>query len=112
MARPKKKRCIYQNPGFRYFKPRGIPLSQLNIIRLNLEEYEAIRLKDLVGMDQIEAAQQMNISRGTFQRILKSAHQKIAKAIIENSAIEIKGGDVEIISQDDMDALIPDLNNE
>ena len=101
MARPKKKRCIYQNPGFRYFKPRGIPLSQLNIIRLNLEEYEAIRLKDMVGLDQIEAAQQMNVSRGTFQRILKSAHQKIAMAIIENSAIEIKGGDVEITGADD-----------
>ena len=101
MARPKKKRCIYQNPGFRYFKPRGIPLSQLNIIRLNLEEYEAIRLKDLICLDQIEAAQQMNISRGTFQRILKSAHQKIARALIENSAIEIKGGDVEITGAED-----------
>lgn len=101
MPRPKKKRCIFQEPGLRYFKPRGIPLSQLNIVHLDLEEYEAIRLKDLVGFDQTKAAEEMKISRGTFQRILKSAHQKIAQAIINNSAIEIKGGEVEIANSQD-----------
>ena len=101
MPRPKKKRCIFQEPGLRYFKPRGIPLSQLNIVHLDLEEYEAIRLKDLVGFDQTKAAEEMKISRGTFQRILKSAHQKIAQAIIDNSAIEIKGGEVEIANSQD-----------
>jgi len=102
MSRPKKKRCILQEPGLRYFKPRGIPLSQLNIVHLDLEEYEAIRLKDHVGLDQTQAAVKMKISRGTFQRILKSAHLKIAQAIINNSAIEIKGGEVEIDNSKDL----------
>jgi len=96
MSRPKKKRCIYNNPGFRYFKPRGIPLTELNIIHLELDEYETIRLSDLLGMSQIEAASSMNISRGTYQRILKSAHLKIAQALDKNAAIEIKGGNVDI----------------
>ena len=98
MSRPKKKRCIYNDPGLRYFKPRGIPLTELDIIRLGLDEYEAIRLSDLLGMSQIEAAKNMNISRGTYQRILKSAHSKIAEALDKNSAIELKGGNVEIKS--------------
>ena|SRR4030042_4143409 len=105
MTRPKKKRCIFQEPGIRYFKPRGIPLSQLNIVHINLEEYEAIRLKDLVGLDQTEAANKMKISRGTFQRILKSAHLKIAQAITNNSAIEIKGGEIEIANSKDSNSL-------
>lgn len=96
MSRPKKKRCIYNDPGLRYFKPRGIPLTELNIIRLELDEYEAIRLSDLLGMSQIEAAKNMNISRGTYQRILKSAHYKIAQALDKNAAIELKGGNVDI----------------
>jgi len=98
MPRPKKKRCIYNDPGLRYFKPRGIPLTELNIICLGLDEYEAIRLSDLLGMSQIEAAKNMNISRGTYQRILKSAHSKIAEALDKNYAIELKGGNVEIKS--------------
>ncbi|MCX6346829.1 MAG: DUF134 domain-containing protein [Actinobacteria bacterium] len=96
MSRPKKKRCIYNDPGLRYFKPRGIPLTELDIIHLGLDEYEAIRLSDLLGMSQIKAAENMNISRGTYQRILKSAHGKIAEALAKNSAIELKGGNVEI----------------
>jgi len=99
MARPKKKRCIYNDPGLRYFKPRGIPLTQLNIIHIELDEYEAIRLSDLLGMSQIEAAKHMNVSRGTYQRILNSAHKKIAEALDKNCAIELKGGTVEIINQ-------------
>ncbi|MHB1376919.1 MAG: DUF134 domain-containing protein [Candidatus Humimicrobiaceae bacterium] len=96
MSRPKKKRCIFNDPGLRYFKPRGIPLTELDIIHIGLDEYEAIRLSDLLGMSQIEAAKNMNISRGTYQRILKLAHSKIAEALAKNSAIELKGGNVEI----------------
>jgi len=98
MSRPKKKRCIYSDPGLRYFKPRGIPLTELDIIRIELDEYEAIRLSDLLGLSQIEAAKSMNISRGTYQRILKSAHLKIAKAFDKNAAMELKGGNVDVKS--------------
>jgi len=96
MSRPKKKRCIYNDPGLRYFKPRGIPLTELSIIKIELDEYEAIRLSDLQGMSQIEAANNMKISRGTYQRILKSAHLKIAEALNKNAAIELIGGNIDI----------------
>jgi len=101
MPRPKKKRCIYEDPGKRYFKPRGIPLINLEIIKLNLEEYEALRLKDLEEMDQLSAAKEMKISRGTFQRILKSGRRKISKALVFNCAIELEGGEVVITNKED-----------
>ncbi len=59
---------------------------------LLLEEYEAIRLKDLEGLEQEECAEQMQISRPTFQRILATAHQKVADSLIHGKGILISGG--------------------
>lgn len=59
---------------------------------LLLEEYEAIRLKDLEGLEQEECAEQMQISRPTFQRILTTAHQKVADSLIHGKGIRIAGG--------------------
>jgi hypothetical protein len=38
----------------------------------------------------------MNISRPTFQRVLVSARQKIADALLNGKAIRIEGGNFEI----------------
>jgi len=59
-----------------YFKLAGIPLRALEEVQLSVEEAEAIRLKDLEGLEQEEGAERMNISRPTFQRVLASARQK------------------------------------
>jgi len=59
---------------------------------VQLEELEAIRLKDKVGLDQVECAASMGVSRATFQRILGAARSKIATALIEGRAIIIRGG--------------------
>lgn len=75
-----------------FFKPRGVPLSQLTIVRLGHEEMEAIRLIDVEHMNQQDAAIKMNISRTTMQRIIDSAREKVGKALIEGHAIEIQGG--------------------
>lgn len=71
-----------------------IPLGQscLEEININLEELEAIRLKDKVGLDQIECAASMGVSRATFQRILGAARSKIASALVEGRPIIIRGG--------------------
>lgn len=90
MIRPVKPRRIFFNPKVVYFKPRGIPLSFLDEIELTIDEIEALRLCDYKGLDQIEAAKKMKISQSTIQRILTSAHQKIAKALIEGKAIKIR----------------------
>lgn len=93
MPRPKKRRWINSWPRADYFKPRGIPLAELEVSLLSVEEYEAMRLYDVDGLDQSRAAEMMNISRPTFGRIIKSAHKKVAEALAFGRAIHISGGD-------------------
>jgi len=83
-------------PPITYFKPAGIPMAILNEVKLLVEEAEAVRLKDLEGLEQEECAQKMNISRTTFSRILDSARQKIADALLNGKAIRIEGGNFEM----------------
>jgi predicted DNA-binding protein (UPF0251 family) len=96
MPRPIKCRRVDSIPGVTYFKPAGIPLRDLEEVCLSLEEIEAIRLKDLEGLEQEQGAERMNISRPTFQRVLSSARQQIANALINGKAIRIEGGNFEI----------------
>jgi len=83
-------------PSITYFKPEGIPVATLNEANLLVEEAEAIRLKDLEGLEQEECAQKMNISRTTFSRILNSARHKIADSLLNGKAIRIAGGNFEM----------------
>jgi len=96
MARPEKLRCVAQLPNVGFFKPAGIPANALQGIRLSLEEVEAIRLKDLEGLEQEECAHQMHISRPTFHRVLESARKKVADALTNGKAIQIEGGNFEL----------------
>ncbi len=91
-GRPKTYRTIDAPPPIDYFKPRGIPLHDLEVASLTIEEIEAIRLADLEGLGLNDAAKKMNVSRRTFTRELKSARRKITDALITGKAIEIKGG--------------------
>jgi predicted DNA-binding protein (UPF0251 family) len=59
---------------------------------LAVEEYEAIRLKDLMQMDQRDAADMMGISQATFHRLVSGARRKVANAIVQGKAIRIAGG--------------------
>ena len=79
MPRPKCCRHVCGVPNKNYFKPRGIPASDLKEVVLSLDEYEAIRLADYEQLYQEEAAARMNISRQTFGRIIEAAH-KIGRA--------------------------------
>jgi len=96
MARPKRCRRIVSTPGSSYFKPRGIPLSALEEVVLSFDEFEAVRLADLDGFYQDQAAKKMGISRQTFGRIIESAHHKVAEALVRGKALKIEGGTVEI----------------
>ena len=97
MSRPPKCRRVEFLPDVTYFKPAGIPLRVLEEVLLSLEEAEAIRLKDLEGLEQEEGAQRMKVSRPTFQRILASARQKMADALLHGKAIRIEGGNFEMV---------------
>ena len=89
MARPIKPRRVIFDPKVNYFKPRAIPLSSLEEINLTVDELETIRLHDLGDCNQTKCAQKMKVSASTFQRVLTSAHRKIAEALIEGKAIKI-----------------------
>ena len=90
MVRPIKPRKVVFDPNVTYFKPRAVPLSMLEEVDLSLDELEALRLCDLKNLEQTEAARKMKISQSTLQRILTSAHQKVAQALIEGKAIKIR----------------------
>ncbi|MEA3272616.1 MAG: DUF134 domain-containing protein [Patescibacteria group bacterium] len=89
MPRPRLCRRIRFNLDTTYFKPHGVPMSDLETIELSSEEVEALRLKNIKELDQEESAKKMNTSQSTFQRILSSAYKKISEALIEGKAIKI-----------------------
>ena len=89
MSRPKKCRCVNCTPNTSYFKPKGIPVFQLEEVSLSLDELEAIRLADYEGLYHEEAAVRMKVSRATFGRILTEARHKIAEAIVDGKALRI-----------------------
>ncbi|MBU7024963.1 MAG: DUF134 domain-containing protein [Theionarchaea archaeon] len=93
MPRPRRCRRVRSGPHCTYFKPQGVGLRFLEEIALQVDELEAIRLVDLEGKEQIEAATTMNISQPTLHRTLKEAHKKVAEAVVLGKALLIGGGD-------------------
>jgi predicted DNA-binding protein (UPF0251 family) len=104
MPRPRHCRRVAQLPQANYYKPRGIPLSVLEEVILTVDEFEAIRLTDLEGLYQADAAEKMSVSRQTLGRILETAHKKIADALVHGKALLIKGGPIQIITEVSEDA--------
>ncbi len=92
MARPTKWRKIDHVPVISYFVPSKTNVENMPENILKLEELEAIRLKDLEGLEQGECAERMEVSRPTFQRILLSAREKVADSLIHGKMIRICGG--------------------
>jgi predicted DNA-binding protein (UPF0251 family) len=80
-------------PENRIFTPQR-PSGQA--VTLTVEELETVRLCDLEGMEQDDAATSMNVSRATLQRVLHQARKKIAEALCAGKAIEIGGGNYEL----------------
>lgn len=93
MARPKKWRKIEFIPAVQFFVPSETDVPGIPENILKIEEVEAIRLKDLEGLEQEECAAKMEVSRPTFQRILISAREKIANSLIYGRTLHIEGGD-------------------
>ncbi len=89
MPRPRKYRRECCNPSANYFKPRGIPVYDLEEIILEYDELESLRLADLLGYLHEDSAAEMKISRATFGRILEIARKKVADGILNGKAIRI-----------------------
>ena len=94
MPRPPCCRRIDGRPVAPVFKPAGVRWVELENVGMTLDEYEAIRLADLEGLYQQDAAERMEVSRATFGRILESAHRKLADVLVHGKALRIEGGPV------------------
>jgi len=90
MVRPVKKRKVIFDPNVTYFKPRAVPLAELEEVDLGSDELEALRLCDFENLSQVKAARKMGISQSTLQRILTSARKKVTEALIKGKAIKIE----------------------
>jgi predicted DNA-binding protein (UPF0251 family) len=99
MVRPRKDRVVAYNPDVSYFKPRGIPMLELDEVKLTVDEREALRLSDLKGLSHEEAGRRMGVSRATFGRIIQRARKIIADALINGKAINVGGGNYRIVNQ-------------
>ncbi len=97
-GRPGKYRIVKLDPKISQFSPRGRP-GRPDEVELKMDEFEALRLADCLNLTQKEAAKSMRISQQTFSRILRRAHQLIAKGITTGSAIRIQGGQYIISSR-------------
>ena len=97
MPRPRLCRIVGLQPNVTYFKPAGIRIVDLDETVLAVDEFEAVRLKDLLGLEQEECAKKMGISQPTFHRLVLSARKKIADAIVNGKAIRIEGGNFKML---------------
>ena len=96
MPRPRKRRLLDRAPQAAIYKPAGVPLDGLRQIKLLQEELEALRLADLEGLTQQEAAGRMGVSRSTFQRIVAQARRQVALALTGGHALQIEGGTFQV----------------
>ena len=99
MVRPQKERKVAFNPEISYFKPRGIPMFDLDEVCLTVDQREAIRLSDLLGMSHEDAGRRMGVSRATFGRIIQRARQTVADALINGKAINVEGGNYQLVDR-------------
>ncbi len=92
MARPVKWRKVEYIPNVQNFMPASGDTEKRGENILQIEELEAIRLKDLEGLEQEDCAEKMEVSRQTFQRIISTARKKVADSLVNGKAIRIEGG--------------------
>jgi len=91
---PGRRRCrrVGCQPSFTSFGPATAGSSEPEETILTVDEFEALRLKDLEGLEQNECAAMMEISQPTFHRLVISARRKVAGALTHGRTIKIEGG--------------------
>jgi len=96
MPRPRCCRRVAGRPACGLFTPAGGACGAREEVVLAVDELEALRLADLEGLYQEQAAGRMKVSRQTFARIVESARKKVAAALVQGKALRIQGGVVEV----------------
>jgi predicted DNA-binding protein (UPF0251 family) len=82
MPRPRKCRLVQTQPAVTCFTPLGACAREIQAVRLSLEGLEALRLADLEGLRQEQAAARMGVSRQTFGRVLAEARRSLAQTVV------------------------------
>ncbi|WP_298439038.1 DUF134 domain-containing protein [uncultured Ferrimonas sp.] len=103
MSRPKIPRTVCGRPANSCFKPNGIPMPNLEQIPLSPDEFEALRLVDLHGLQQRQAAEQMGVSRQTLANIIKSARSKVVDCLANGKALMMETSEGKIDEHRDPD---------
>jgi predicted DNA-binding protein (UPF0251 family) len=93
-GRPQRFRWIENIPEITRFNPDGNLEGKSELVRLTVDELEAIRLADLENLYHEQAAEKIRVSRQTFGRIISSARRKVAEALIRGKSILIEGGEI------------------
>lgn len=99
MPRPLIHRKVLNPPRMAGFKPFGMPMCDLKVVKIHFDEYESINLINYQNLTQEVAAEKMGVSRPTLTRVYNKALKKIARAFVECMAIEIEGGNVQFDNQ-------------
>ncbi|MFB0545136.1 MAG: DUF134 domain-containing protein [Asgard group archaeon] len=87
MGRIPKRVLIEGKPKVRKLIPE--PCLDNKPIILDLAEYEALRLADLLNLHQERIGVKMGVSRGTVWRLLNSARKKLVKTLVEGRPLHI-----------------------
>lgn len=99
IPRPRRFRKVGFFPNFNLFKPAGRRAAELEEVSVTVDEFETVRLKDFLGMEQKKACAKMDISQPTFHRLLLDARKKISEALVEGKAIRIEGGNFNLVKE-------------
>ena len=97
MPRPCKRRRVCAMPACRRFGSLEGTCSQ-EALEMSVDEFEAIRWVDWVGLTQEEAAQRMGVARATVQVIYNNARKKVAQCLVQGQELRIGGGQYELCS--------------
>lgn len=64
-------------------------MKQISTVAIRLDQFEAMRLCDVEGLDQTEAGEKLKVSRGTVQRLLYEGRRLLMGGMLENAAIVV-----------------------
>ncbi|OUO47969.1 DUF134 domain-containing protein [Megasphaera sp. An286] len=95
MPRPPRCRRVCSLPKAGEFAPSGCA-ADAEVIIMRIDEYEVIRLIDLLGLTQEQCAAQMDVSRTTVTGIYDGARRKIADALVHGKRLLIEGGHIQL----------------
>jgi len=96
MGRQTSMRYVKNPPSNFYFPSESKDSTADDLIGLTVAEFEAMRLKHYISLNQKDSAENMSVSQPTFSRILDKAHQKITQALIEGKDIRVYGGNINL----------------